>query len=229
MIHYSMRAAIYLRVSTDEQAESGLGLAAQEERCRALALAKGWQVIDIYRDEGVSGTVEPIERPAGSRLLGDAAARRFDVVLALKIDRLARRAEWIHRTLRELEALGVAFTSVSEPVDTASAMGKAFLGITAVFAELERNLIAERTKQALAVKKSRGERLGAPALGTVVRDGMATVDTDEAATVAHIRTLKDEGLSLRAIAARLAAEGRRTKKGGRWAAATILYVLRRAA
>src|SRR5450759_3377250 len=96
-----LRTAIYVRVSTDEQTESGLGLASQEDRCRALALAKGWTIAGLYREEGVSGTVDPKARPEAGRLLADAAAGLLDVVLVLKIDRLARRAEWIHRTLRE--------------------------------------------------------------------------------------------------------------------------------
>lgn len=220
-----MKAAIYLRVSTDEQAESGLGLASQEERARALAVAKGWEITGVYRDEGVSGTVDPKARPEGARLFSDAEKKAFDVVLVLKIDRLARRAEWIHRSLREFEALGIAFTSVSEPFDTSTAMGKAFLGITAVFAELERNLIAERTRAALGVKKSRGERMGTPKLGIRVENGAALAVPEEAETVSQITALRAQGLSLRGIASRLEAEGRRTKRGGKWAAATVLYVL----
>ena len=224
-----LRAAIYLRVSTDEQAASGLGLAAQQERCRALALAKGWQMTGLYSDEGVSGTLDPKARPEASRLLADAAAGLVDVVVVLKLDRWARRAEYVHRTLRELDELGVGFTSVSEPVDTSSAMGKAFIGISAVFAELERNLIAERTRAALAVKRSRGERLGAPRLGLRVAQGVATVDEAEARTVERIRALRAAGLSLTAIAATLRAEGWATKRGGRWDHSNVRKVLAQAA
>jgi site-specific DNA recombinase len=224
-----LRAAIYLRVSTDEQAASGLGLASQQERCRALALAKGWTMVGLYSDEGVSGTLDPKARPEASRLLADAAAGLVDVVVVLKLDRWARRAEYVHRTLRELDELGVGFTSVSEPVDTSSAMGKAFIGISAVFAELERNLIAERTRAALAVKKTRGERLGAPRLGLRVVDGKAFGVETEAATVERMRALRGQGLSLRAIAAVLVSEGRATKKGGKWSPETVARVLRRAA
>lgn len=222
-----MKTAIYIRVSTEEQAESGLGLAAQEARCRALATAKGWEIAGVYREEGVSGTLDPRVRPEASRLLADAAAGLFGAILVLKLDRLARRAEWIHRTLRELEGMGVGLTSVSEPVDTSSAMGKAFIGISAVFAELERNLIAERTSQALAAKRAKGEKFGAPPLGVRHADGKAHEISEERATVERIAELRAEGLSLAAIAEQLTAEGRSTKRGGRWASATVFYVVRR--
>jgi DNA invertase Pin-like site-specific DNA recombinase len=78
----TLRAGIYLGVSTDEQAESGLGLASQGNRCRALSLAKGWTIAGLYREEGVSGTLDPKARPEAGRLLADAAAGLLDVVLA---------------------------------------------------------------------------------------------------------------------------------------------------
>ena len=148
------------------------------------------------------------------------------MIVVLKLDRLARRAEFIHRTLRELDENGVGFTSVSEPVDTASAMGKAFLGISAVFAELERNLIAERTKAALGVKKTRGERLGTPKLGVRIENGEAVAVAQEAETVARIQALHAEGRSLRQIVTQLEAEGRPTKRGGKWAPFTVSYILK---
>ena len=222
----TMRAAIYLRVSTDEQNESGLGLASQEERCRALILAKGWELAGIYRDGGVSGTMDPKDRPESGRMLVDAQAGAFDLIVVLKLDRLARRAEWIHRTLRELDEAGIGFTSVSEPVDTSSAMGKAFLGISAVFAELERNLIAERTRAALGVKKTRGERLGTPHLGIRVHEGAAITVPEEVETVTRIQALRAQGRSLRQIVAQLEGEGRKTKRGGKWAPNTVSYILK---
>jgi site-specific DNA recombinase len=224
-----LRAAIYLRVSTDEQTESGLGLASQEDRCRALASAKGWTVAGLYREEGVSGTLDPKARPEAGRLLADAAGGLLDVVLVFKLDRWTRRAEIVHRTLRELDERGVGFVSVSEPVDTASAMGRAFVGIAGVFAELERNLISDRTRAALAVKRQRGERLGAPKMGVRIVNGQAIEDADESATLARIAALRAQGLTLHEIAERLTAEGRRTKRAGKWAPMTVARALRQAA
>lgn len=221
-------AAIYLRVSTEEQAESGLGLEAQESRCRALVASRGWTLSGVYREEGVSGTTEPSSRPAFAALLAEVEAGRVGAVVVLKIDRLARRAEWIHRVLREFEEVGAGVVSVSEPVDTSSAMGRAFIGISAVFAELERNVIAERTRQALAVKRERGERIGGAYLGIRVERGEEVEVPEERETAARIGELRAEGLTLRAIAAQLTAEGRRTKRGGRWAAETVAKVVRRA-
>ena len=105
-------------------------------------------------------------------------------------------------------------------------MGKAFLGISAVFAELERNLIAERTRAALGVKKSRGERLGTPKLGVRIENGEAVPVAQEVDTVARIQALHAEGRSLRQIVAQLEAEGRQTKRAGKWAPATVAYILK---
>lgn len=226
------RAAIYTRVSTDEQAESGLGLAVQEERARALAIARGWTVTGIYADEGVSGTIDPRSRAAASRLLADVEAHRVDVVVVFKLDRLSRRAEWIHRTLRELDHAGAALTSVSEPVDTSSSMGKAFIGITAVFAELERDLIADRTKAAMAELRRQGRKTGGrvPFGSDVLEDGHLVPNVDEQETLGLIRRLREEGRTLRAIAAELEARGIRTKTGGStWAPKVLADVLGRVA
>lgn len=99
-------------------------------------------------------------------------------------------------------------------LNTATPMGRAFLTITATFAELERNLIAERTKTALQFKKSQGVKLGAPALS-------------EAATITRVLELKSGGRTLRQIAKTLIAEGHKTLRGGTWAPATIARILAR--
>jgi len=228
------RAAIYLRVSTDDQAASGLGLEAQEARCRALATARAWDVVAVFSDEGVSGSIDPRDRPQFKEFLYAVATRQVDVLIVLKLDRVGRRAEWIHRTLRELDEVNVGFVAVADPVDTSTAMGKAVIGITAVFAELERNLAVERTKAALAAKKARGERIGGAYLGIRVLQDPARPDKtieevvpEEQGTVERILALRRQRLPLRHIAAVLASEGRRTKRGGNWHPNTIARVLTR--
>src|SRR5215469_6927158 len=88
-----LRVAAYLRVSTDEQAESGLGLGAQEEKIRAMCIVQGWPVPTFYVDDGVSGTMDIGDRPDGARLLADIDAGKIDAVIMAALDRLQRRAK----------------------------------------------------------------------------------------------------------------------------------------
>lgn len=224
---HPVRAAVYIRVSTDEQAKSGLGLTDQEQRCRALALARGWEVGEVYADDGVSGVLDPLDRPAAARLMADALAGRVNAIIVLKLDRFARRAEWVHRSLRELEDAGVAFVSVTEPMDTSSAMGRAFIGLAAVFAQLERDLISERTRAAISVKQQRGERIGGAYMGIRVVDGKEVEVPEERAILEEIRKMRKRGRSLRWIADAMHNRGYPTKRGGQWDASTVAKYCKR--
>lgn len=223
------RAAIYLRVSTDEQAKSGLGLEAQEERCRAYALVKGWSIFGIYTDPGVSGSTEPRDRRAFAELLRDLEAGSFDVVIVLKLDRLVRRVVWCYQTIAHLEAKGCAFVSASEGFDTSVSLGRLMMGILATFAEFDVDRIRERTREALAAKKVRRERIGAAYYGIRVTDQGEELDVPiEREAIARIVALRRQGKPLREIAYILTQEEVPTKRGGRWAPATIAKVLQRA-
>ncbi|NMP21859.1 recombinase family protein [Sulfobacillus harzensis] len=146
---HHVRAALYCRVSTLEQSSEGLSLGAQEDRCRAFAHAKGWQVVQVYVDGGASG--KSLDRPAMRRLLADAQQRVFDTVLFYRLDRLSRRQRDILYLLEEVfNPLGIGIQSATEPFDTTTPMGKAMLGMLAVFAQLERETIVERTKMGRA-------------------------------------------------------------------------------
>ena len=220
--HNLSQAIGYVRVSTLEQAREGVSLDAQEERVRAYCAMSGLTLVALVREEGVSAA-KPLEsRPGGQEVLRAVAEGRAQHVVALKLDRLFRDAVDALTSTQRWERKGVSLHLVDmmgQALNTGSAMGKMFLTMTAAFAELERNLISERTRTALAHKKAQGVRLGGTPLG----------ETDkEAATVARILELREQGTTLRDIAARLTAEGRATKKGGRWQAETVRKVLARA-
>lgn len=145
----STRVAIYCRVSTEEQSKDGVSLGAQEERCRALAFAKDWTVSQVYVDAGASG--KSLERPALQRLIADVPHRPWDVVVFWKLDRLSRRQRDILYLLEDvLTPANIGLQSATEPFDTTTPMGKAMLGMLAVFAQLERETIVERTKMGRA-------------------------------------------------------------------------------
>lgn len=218
-----MKAIGYVRVSTLDQAREGVSLDAQTERIRAYCAMAGLELVAIIREEGVSGAKALDSRPGGQELLEALAGGQVLHVVALKLDRLFRDAVDALTSTREWDRAGVSLHLVDmggQTLNTGSAMGRMFLTMTAAFAELERNLISERTRTALQHKKAQGIRLGGVPLG----------ETDEELrTVARIFELREQGNTLRAIAAQLVAEGRRTKKGGKWAAETVRSVLSRQA
>lgn len=224
-------AALYLRVSTEEQAREGVSLEAQEARLRAYAAAHGLEVGVVLCDSGVSGSVPLGERPAGAALLAALAEGRVQHVLAFKLDRLFRDAVDCLKTCRHWDDAGVAMHLVDlggQAVNTGSAVGRFFLGMLAGVAELERNLIAERTSAALRHKVARGERVGAPPYGyAALGDGTAwTPVPEEQRVLGLIRELRGDGRrSLASVADALNRDGIPAKRGGRWHAASVRAAL----
>lgn len=214
------RAAIYTRVSSDEQVE-GTSLATQADRCRAYADAQGWHVTGVYSDEGVSGA--KADRPALDRLLADARAGRLDVVLVLKADRFSRNIGHLHTTVDALTTQGVGFRSVTEQFDTTSTSGRAMLGMLSTFAQMERDLIRERTQAGRQARVRQGGWGGgdlAP-FGYRVegsgRDAHLVLDEREAEVIRQAVTLVlDHGLTTGQTATRLNALGLTPRKVALW-------------
>ncbi len=140
-----MRAAAYIRVSTTGQAEEGHSLEAQLQDIRTYAEARGWPLVQVYRDEGLSGSLS--NRPGLSRMLRDADAGLFDVVIVHKVDRFFRDLAGFLNALRQLNDAGVAFLSVRENIDFTSAWGKLALVILATIAEIFLDILKEETQK----------------------------------------------------------------------------------
>lgn len=150
------RAALYCRVSTSEQ-DVGMQL----DELRAVARQRGWQVVEEFVDEGVSGTRE--SRPALDKMIGAAKLGQLDVVVVWKLDRLARSLSNLLRLLDDLAAVGVGLVSLRDPgVDTTSPQGRLLLQLMGAFSEFERSLIRERVKAGVDRAKRRGAQLGRP-------------------------------------------------------------------
>lgn len=122
--------------------------------------ARGWKIVGSYIDKGVSGTKD--SRPELDRLMKDASRRKFDTVLVWKFDRFARSVSHLLRALETFNALGVAFVSLSEQLDTTTPAGKMVFTVLGAVAELERSLIVERVRAGLRHAKSKGKSLGRP-------------------------------------------------------------------
>lgn len=157
-----IRCAIYSRVSTDSQTTEN-----QERELRAIAERMGWEVVNVYRDQGISGAKARKDRPAFDALCKDAARRRFDMVMAWSVDRLGRSLQDLVAFLSELHALGVDLFLHQQGVDTTTPAGKALFQMMGVFAEFERAMIRERVKSGLSRAKADGKTLGRPPIDPV--------------------------------------------------------------
>lgn len=151
------RAAIYLRVSTGDQTTEN-----QRLDLGKLAELRGWEVVAVFADEGVSGTKDRDQRPGLDALLKDARRRRFDVVLFWAVDRLGRSTAAVTRAMEDLDRAGIQQFYWKESMDTSTAHGRAMLEMAAVFARLEREMIVARVNAGLARAKANGVRLGRP-------------------------------------------------------------------
>ncbi|CAL9534307.1 hypothetical protein SUDANB106_04122 [Streptomyces sp. enrichment culture] len=216
----TMRAAIYARVSTDEQTR-GFGLGIQEEAGRKYADSRGWSVVDVYKDEGVSGSLA--QRPEFDRLIADARAGRIDAVIVHRFDRVARTVGTFYRLAETLKEHEVGIASVTQDIDTTSTGGKAMLGVLATFAEMEWNTIRERTQGGLQKKAEAGGWPGGqPPYGYRIegkgkRGSHLVIDDREAEVLREARRmLVEEGLSTPDVAARLNAQGLMTRSGRPW-------------
>ncbi len=215
-----MKTAIYCRTSTEDQ---GISMKDQEERLRAYCVSRGdWSVVKVYRDEA-SG--KSLNRPALAQLLEDAKAHRLDSLVILKLDRLTRSVRDLGNLIEFFEKQKVTWVSLTEAIDASSAAGRLMIHVLGSVAEWERGIIRERTSSALRFKKNHMQVYGHIPLGFArVGDSLAP-EEKEMLTVRMIYHLRGQGLTLRAIAARLNKIHARTKKGGRWAPATVLTIL----
>ncbi len=207
------RMIAYLRVSTDEQAISGLGLEAQESTLRADITRRGYELVDVVRDDGISGST--LDRPGLQGVLRRlAAGDGADGLIVAKLDRLTRSLRDFCELIDWLEEAGAALVMLEPDVDTSTASGRLLAHVMVAFAELERRMIGDRTRVALAAKRARGEATGRPAIA------------DDPELVGRVRELYAAHHSLSEVARILTAEGRPTVRGGRvWRASALQRIV----
>lgn len=226
----TMPVYYYGRVSSTEQADSGLGLAAQRLRVLAYCESRGLVVTEWFEDAGVSGGKPLASRPEGARMLkAMKKAKHGAMVVAAKLDRLFRSVADAATTINEWDKQGIAMVAVQEGFDMSSSYGRAMAQMAAVFAELERSMIRERTKSALAVKRGRGERVSrhAPYGWDFTEAGMLVENAVEQEGRALILSLRQQGMTFRAIAAELDRRSIGTKHGGkRWSFVSVEGVVK---
>jgi DNA invertase Pin-like site-specific DNA recombinase len=151
------RAALYVRVSTDGQTVEN-----QIRELRQVAERRGWEVVEVYNDAGISGAKGRNGRPGLDTMLKDANRRKFDVVMAWAIDRLGRSLLDLLNMIQHLEACGIDLYLDQQAIDTTTPMGKLLFQVTGAFAEFERTMIRQRIKAGLKRAVAQGAKLGRP-------------------------------------------------------------------
>ncbi|MBN6186448.1 recombinase family protein [Aneurinibacillus sp. BA2021] len=190
-----MRAAIYARVSTEEQAKEGYSIDAQKNRLVDFVNSQGWEIHDFYIDDGFSA--KDLNRPQMQRMILDIKRKQFDVVLVYKLDRMVRSVMNLYELLQVFDKHGVSFKSATEAFDTTSAMGRFFITLVGAMAQWERENLAERVKMGMEEKALKGGRNGSHApFGYDIVDGELKVNAYEAELVKQIFEMyQEKGMS----------------------------------
>lgn len=223
-----MKAIAYVRVSTDEQAREGISLENQKTKIAAYCELNDLSLVEIIEDAGKSG--KDLNRDGIQSLLERIKSQQADAVVVYKLDRLSRRVKDTLTLMDLIEKKSVAFHSITERIDTKTAMGKFFLNIMASMNQWERDTISERTRDALQHKINCGERAGQIPYGwTLDKDGKTLLENPkEQEAIRLIRDLNLKGYSYRAICRELDKDGYKPV-GKVWHAKTIGSILKRAA
>jgi DNA invertase Pin-like site-specific DNA recombinase len=225
-----MKVVGYIRVSTQEQADGGVSLAAQEGKVRAFAALHDLEMVELISDAGESA--KSLKRPGLQKALAKLKRGEATGMVIAKLDRLSRSVgDW--NDLIDIyfgERAGKSLMSVSDSIDTRTAAGRLVLNVLMSVAQWEREAIGERTRDAMAHKKTKGERVGQIPFGFKTVDGVTlTEEPTEQEAIATVAQLRASGLSCRAIASEMNARGIETKGSCRWHETTVRRILARSA
>lgn len=196
------KAIIYIRVSTPRQAQEGESLAVQEDRLTAYCQAKGFNVIEIIRDEGVTSKIPLHKRPGGKRLMAQLGPVVKHVVI-FKFDRMFRNTLEALTTIAELDKHGVSLHALDfggAAIDTSSAMGKLIVTMRAGFAQMEREINSERTREAMGHMRKRGHCLGQKPFGFMLDGPLLVEHPDREKVLKQMVEMSDAGKGVRVIA-----------------------------
>jgi DNA invertase Pin-like site-specific DNA recombinase len=212
-----MQVAGYTRVSTEDQQREGISLGMQQAKIEAYTVVKDdWTLMEVIRDEGVSA--KSLQRPGLQRLLTLVDTIAVEVVIVYKLDRLTRSVADLDKLMKLFERKGVALVSLQESLDATTATGRLMMNLLASVSQWEREVIGERTRDAMQHLKAQGRRYCHVVFGA---------RPEESATLTWMQAERQEGRSYAAIAAALNAAGVPTSVSGRWQGNTVRRILRR--
>ena len=210
-----MRAAIYVRVSTVEQATEGYSISAQISLLTEYAKMYQYDVVKIYEDAGISGK-NITDRPSINRLIKDATSKKFDIVLVWKLSRLSRSLLDLLGIVDTFTQNNISFHSYTEKFDTSTPMGKMLLQLLGSIAEFERNTIAENVKMGLGERFKQGYSKGAIPFGYKSENKKAVIVPEQAEIVQYIFEDYINNGNLVELAEDINGKGFRTRTGGLW-------------
>ena len=220
-----MNAAIYLRVSTTEQAENGFGLDAQREKCMAQAIVNDWDVVQEYVDD-ISGTKDESERPGLAAMLEAVCNGDIEAVIVAALDRLGRSTRLVLRIIDRLDACDAKIASCKESLDTSTPAGRFVMRMFASLAELDRDNIVQRTTEGRDARgRIDGERGGRVPMGYTRTEEGVEIVPDEAEIVRQIFSKRGASATLTVIADSLNKQGIKTRRGGKWHASSVRQIL----
>jgi site-specific DNA recombinase len=216
-----IRAAAYVRVSTNRQAEEGLSLEAQERRVRERIEREGWEFEGVYVERGVSG--RRAARPELDRLLGSLDS--IDRLVIPKLDRLGRSNKHLHEVFEILQGAGVELVSVAEGIDTSTSAGRLMRNMLANLAEFESDTIGDRVRSVTASRVEKGKHHGRAPYGYTSREGSLYPVEPAASVVRRIFNEFTAGKSQRSIQRALNNEGVPSQTGREWTQGTVSKIL----
>lgn len=216
----TLRAAIYARVSTDEQAVEGYSLEAQKDLLESYCIAEGWDISAVYEDDGYSG--RNTKRPAYRKMMSEMDL--WDVIVVIKMDRIHRNSRNFMNMMEVLESNKKMFVSSSEALDTTNALGRFVVDMIQRLAQLESEQIGERTyigmrekaetlETSNATKKTMGFN---PPFGYRLENGALTIDDAEFPVACSIFSMYSSGMTIDQICYQLNRDATLTRRGNPW-------------
>lgn len=221
-----MKAGIYIRVSTEEQAKEGYSISAQKKKLQAFCQSQDWEVAGFYADEGVSA--KNTNRPQLQKMLTDIEMGLIECVLVYRLDRLTRSVFDLYKLLEVFDKHKCSFKSATEVYDTTTAMGRMFITIVAALAQWERENMAERIKFGQTEKvRQRKYTARRPPFGYKIDKDkwQLYIVEEEARIVREIFKLYQSGLGANRLAKSLNSRGIFTREGNKWSPTTVMSVL----
>ncbi len=218
---------IYIRVSTEEQAKDGFSINAQKEKLTKYAELNDWNIYDYYIDDGISGK-NLVERKEVTRLINDIKNKKINNILIYKLDRLTRSLKDLIYLIELFEKYNCTFNSQTEKIDTSNAVGRMFVKIIGIFAEFERENLAERVSFGYEQKTREGNYTncnGVYGYDYIVGEQRLAINEKERKIVNRIYDLYISGESYLKIANSFNKENVKTKRGGHWASSTIKSII----
>jgi len=225
-----MRAILYTRVSTSQQVNDGVSLDAQESRLQAYATFHGFTQVTVITDAGLSGSTT--NREGFQRVMRAIKSKACDAVVVYSLSRFARNTVDTLDAVATMQRYGVTLHSITESLDTSSAIGRFFLTTMSALAQLEREQLGERTSLALQHLKAQGKVYGQIPFGKcLANDGETLIDhAGEMEVIRIVKELNGRGISLSGIAIELETRGIKNRSGNiRWNKTQVTRILKAAA